>query len=636
MRGEAGGELSITSATIDSHYSELLISTTGATDTATGIKMNAKNVVLTDSHVKTETTGAGKAGDIIINAEQLTLTSTSTEEEGASVLSSESKVFDELPDVGDGPDIPDFPDDDDPDDPDDPDEPDDEPGPTPPPAIPGYDHHGNLPINTSTVNDEIGNSGEIVLQVSGQLTLSNNAQINNVTQGSAQGGSINVSAGSLHIDSANLASDVSISTLTTGSGQAGDVNIAVENDILMRGNGQINAMTLGDGDAGNINISATNLSMLETEQNPHVTQFVGIQSLSGQETDIDNAPTGSSGDINLNISGDLQMLHGANIVSITVGDGTAGDININANNILLDSHRGRASNTIGSNTLGPDANGDAGNIQLHVQDTLTLSGNAFVSTTAISQGNAGDMTISARRLLMQGNGDEMSRSGINSSSVGPGAFGNAGTVRVNVSEDILMINGANITSDTANNGNAGNIYITANSLYMEADDDSADTGISSSASAEHPVTGNAADIFINVNEAFEMYGEAELKTESESRGNAGNINITAGSFTMVGSELESKAEAEAEDGEIRFRAGDAGNVNIIVSGHFEMADQAAIASDSIRGGAAGNVSISAGSLTLSEYSSITSTAGLTRHNAGNISIHTAGDINILTGRQYRL
>ena len=454
-----------------------------------------------------------------------------------------------------------------------------------------------------------------------------NASISNVTQGNAQGGNIEISAGSLTVDSGDLNTDVGITTLTTGQGQAGNINIRVDENVLLRGNGQINAMTLGDGDAGNITIGAKNLTMEETEQTPELMAFVGIQSLSGQESDIDNGPTGSSGDITLNIEEDINLQDGGNIVSITVGDGTAGDIVINANNLTLESDRGRAHNTIGSNTLGPEATGDAGNITLNINDTIQLLGNAFVSTTAISKGNAGDMTVNARSLLMMGNGDEESRSGINSSTVGSNSTGNAGTVIVNVTEDIRMINGANITSDTANNGNAGNIFITANSLYMSANDDSADTGISSSASSERPVTGNAANIFIDVEEAFEMYGEAELKTESESRGDAGSIYIEAGSFVMIGSELESKAEAET----VEFRAGNAGDVTINVDGHFEMGDEAAIASDSIRGGAAGNVSITAGSLTMTEYASITSTAGLTPDNAGNINIATTGDINMLNG-----
>lgn len=639
IEGENGGKLQLTSANIESHSSELLVSNTGPMDTAVGIQITGQDVVITDSYVRTETTGTGKAGDILITADNFTLTSTSADEENASELSSESKIFDELPDVED-PDIPDIPTGDDPDEPDEPDEPDlpdtpggpgtpgegDMPPPPPPPPPPPQPVTAETPVGTQSIA-QVGASGDIVLNITERLTVSTNATISNTTQGSAQGGAITIAAGSLHIDAGVLDTDVGIATLTTGQGQAGNINIAVDEDVLLRGNGQINAMTLGEGDAGNITISAGSLTLEETEESPRVTDFVGIQSLSGQQSDIDNAPTGSSGDITLNIVGELQMLNGGNIVSITVGDGTAGNITINADSIKLESARGRASNTIGSNTLGPTATGDAGNITLNVQDSIELLGNAFVSTTAASKGNAGDMTISARRLVMTGNGDENSRAGINSSTMGNGSSGNAGTVIVHVTEDIRMINGANITSDTANNGNAGNIFISADSLYMAANEESADTGISSGASAERPVTGNAANIFIDVTNAFEMHGEVELKTESESRGNAGSIFIEAGSFLMEGGELESKAEAE--DG--RFRAGDAGEVSIKVAGHFEISEEGSIASDSFRSGAAGKVTIEAGSMTLRDFSSITSTAALTPGNAGDINISIAGDMELLDG-----
>ncbi|MCC2607875.1 two-partner secretion domain-containing protein [Planctobacterium marinum] len=598
LEGNGGGELNLTAAEINTYRANIVSGNNGETDAQVGIRINAEDVTLVNSLVKTETTSSGRAGDIAVTARNFTLTSDGGTSDSRSVLSSESKEG-RPPPGGGGPG-----------------------GPPPPPP-------GNAQSN------QFGASGDINLQISNSLKVLNNATISNVTQENGAGGNMLISASELEINSGQYQTDVGIATLTSGTGQGGSLNIDVQQGIQLLGNGQINAMTLGDGDAGNININAGSLTIVENETSPQAAELPGIQSLSGRDNDFNNAPRGSSGDINLNIEGDLTMQNGGYIVSVTVGNGDAGNINIQADGLNLISEAGQHPITIGSNTLGPQARGDAGDITINASGAINLQGSAFITTLSDSAGDAGDMTVSAQSLSMSGSNDQRKRSGINSSTTGPGAHGNAGTIIIGIEQDIHLVNGANITSDTENNGNAGNIFIAADSLFMAAQEDSEDTGISSSATSKEGrpgelmpgfvASGNAANIDIKLSGDMQMLGEAAIKTEGESRGNAGNIAIEAANLYMQGGELESKAEGEG------FRAGDAGDVSLHIAGNVTITDGGAIASDSFHGGIAGNVTINAGSLAMADFGSITSTAALTPSDAGNINILVAGDMSLTTG-----
>ncbi|BDX08319.1 filamentous hemagglutinin N-terminal domain-containing protein [Planctobacterium marinum] len=599
LEGNGNASLVIVGSEVNTYDTKIAVKNTGDLDSQTGIEVVTENMVITNSLIRTETNNSGRAGDVLITANTLTLTSDGNTEQDESVLSSESKVRRPPPD--DAPQPPD--------------------GTMPPPPPDSID---------------FGSSGDIKLQIADSLKILNNATISNVTQENGPGGNIDIHAGSMLVDTISATADVGITTLTSGSGQGGDLVIVIDNELQLIGNGQLNAMTLGSGNAGNIQITANSLAITGNENTPNSLARPGIRSLSGTEDDLNNAPEGNSGDIELNIAGELRIESGGEIASVTTGNGDAGNISINVGSLYLKSEDGETPITIGSNTLGPDASGDAGNIVINSDGAINLLGNAFITTLSNSAGDAGDMTINAQSLYMAGTNNERARSGINSSTTGPGSRGDAGTVIINVTEDIQMINGANITSDTENAGNAGNIFINARSLSMSAVDDSGDTGISSSATdkeipgeedelQEFVSSGNAANIEIRLSGDMVLIGEAEIKTEGESLGNAGNVYIEAANFYMEGGEIESKAEGEG------FKAGNAGDVTMVIAGNVTITDEGAIASDSFNGGAAGNVTITAGSLDISDLGSITSTAALTRSNAGNINISVSGDMTLSEG-----
>lgn len=640
VEGEGENELQILSKDVEIKDSFLSVVNDGADDNESGLHVNADKIEIKDSHVSLATTGAGSSGSINITANSLELKSAS---DGTGTrLSIESR-------------------------------------------------------------SDSGQAGDINLTINNELTLGSNTEVINQVRFGGQGGDINITAGSLSIDTGTSAASSSLSTFTDGDGDAGDIVLNINGAIELIGNAQINASTLGNGDAGDVVINANSMLIEENENTRDIEELVGIQSLSGLQTEIANAPQGNSGSITINLAEDLTLLNGGQIVSITVGDGNSGDIIINAQNLVLDSGEERERNVIGSNTLGPTASGDAGDIYINVSEDFEMFGNTFVTTGSVSEGNAGNMQIRAGNLLMLGNGGR-SAAGINSSTEGPFSSGNAGSIDIRVSGQLVMQAGANITSDTSNNGDAGDVYIEAASISMSADPDLEDTGISSSSTMLDPedivefifdnianeaasgvsfeevaqfvaaiftaqidlidpeaivefvnnqfdgtppqdldinevasyisnalTSGNAGDVTLKVAGDIIMQGDVGIATEGESRGNAGNIVIEADSLIMRGGELESKAEGEF------LSAGTAGDISIQLSGKLDMTDGAQIASNSINGLDAGDVSISANEIEMQgfgrsgEFSEITSSAALTQGNAGNISLTVTGDIKMTDG-----
>ncbi len=518
-------------------------------------------------------------------------------------------------------------------------------------ATKGDGSSGNIDINAQNLsmrgNAEAGGSeisiesrsqsgaaGQLNIEIENKLSLVNESRISNATRHAGEGGSIFIKAGQLIVDTGNSANHAEIATFTGGDADAGDIHIEVSEDLSLIGNAQVNASTLGNGNAGDININASNLTITETEPEPSNQSNVGIQSLSGLQTDINNAPQGNSGNINLDISGALNIKDGGQIVSVTVGDGDAGNIQINAGSLTLEGTRNSSGSVIGSNTLGPNATGDAGNINIEVDSRIEMLGASLITTTAVSAGNAGDLDIVAGSLLMQGG--QGTSSNINSATFGPNANGNAGDISIQVQGAVELMDGASISSDTENNGNAGNIFITAASLSMtsEPGQDREDTGISSSAQSEDdmvPSSGNAGNIELAIAGDILLQGDVSIATEGESRGNAGNIKIQADNLFLRGGELESKSEGES------FKAGNAGEIDINLTGTLEMVGGAAIASDSFNGGDAGDININANALIMNgfgrkgEFSAITSTAAWGESNSGNITINVDTVIGMQDG-----
>ena len=332
-----------------------------------------------------------------------------------------------------------------------------------------------------------GNPGNISINVTDAITLSNNADIiSEVNLGAlTEAGSrnkIDITAGSFSItDSAS-----SISASTFGQGNAGNINLNIQGQAeIIDGNLFSSVASGAVGDGGNISIQANSLSLLDggqiqtsvigrnTEQGlaagrgnagSVVIDVDGEVLISGSKegsisaifSNTQSETIGNTGNITIN-AGSLSIEDGASINSNTAGQGNGGQVKITANSLFL-----TEGGAIRSETSGP---GNAGNIIVNADDAVNISGVApflilgnnvggfssglLASTEAGAGGQGGEIIVNTPKLSLSDGGV------ISARSRSDFAGGN-----ITVNADILeILGGGQIQAAAFSNGSAGNINL---------------------------------------------------------------------------------------------------------------------------------------------------------------------------------
>ncbi|MBD2200361.1 MULTISPECIES: beta strand repeat-containing protein [Calothrix] len=431
-------------------------------------------------------------------------------------------------------------------------------------------------IQSDLLKGGVGNAGNIEI-TTGSLSLTNGASIDNGTDGIGNAGNITINASeTINIEGfgnifteqlgdvklpSNIGSDVSFD----GVGKGGDIRINTR-ELFLDNKGIISADTFGQGNGGNIFIQATETISLSNTNNIDFTQ-----------------------------------------ISTTVSDkarGNGGTINIQARNLLLDNA------SINGFTFGQ---GNAGIISIKVQDNLSLNnGSAFANSTAAGKiGNGGNIQIETGKLLLDN--DSYFAASTNGQ-------GNGGNIIVKAADNISIANKSSIfsvVSDTAE-GNAGNIQIFAKSFSV--------SGESLLVNSNLGGKGNAGNISINTKENVSLTGGSFLSNGTSGIGNAGNIKIQAGGTVTVSGRSERFVSA-ISSGVIENGVGNSGDIEIVASS-FKLSDDADLITLSNGKGNAGNVFISTlGDIKIQDSSNIATFIGQ-QGNAGKITIQSGGDIYI--------
>ena len=190
--------------------------------------------------------------------------------------------------------------------------------------------------------------------------------------------------------------------------------------------------------------------------------------------------------------------------------------------------------------------GKGGNISINT-GTLSLTNAAQLYASSFGQGNAGNITITAR------DGISFDRGGAVFSRVESGATGNGGDVSINTSS--LSLNDAQLNANSLGQGTAGNIEVRSRSINL---DNKATLTATSS-------LGQGGDINLIVQDLLLLRRGSEITTTAGTpgtRGDGGKITIDASSGFIVA--------VPEEDSHIRANAfkGKGGTVNIKTSGVF--------------------------------------------------------------------
>jgi filamentous hemagglutinin family protein len=471
------------------------------------------------------------------------------------------------------------------------------------------------------------NTGNTLALVGGQITLDGgvlNAPSGHIELGSASNGTVNLNtsssswsfdysnlqqfgniqllnqsltdasgtpAGSIHFQGRNISlHDGSAALLVNqGSGNSGDISVNASESLELRGIGTdgfpqslLRADNFGDGAGGNIVVSASQLFLQDggsfhgfnfgkgTGSNISVEirdllQLTGLSPLSGFASSVNTNTnsSGKSGDVRV-VTNRLQVLDGAVIGNSSLGTGVGGNTTINATD----------------------------SIEISGENPQNLADSVIVVGT-FSQANAGQLTINTPKLIVRDGG------GIVNSTVNSG---NGGDLLINVSDSIEVSGVGSIS------GLPSRIGARAELLAPP---------IRQLFGLPNVITGNTGKLILNTSH-LQIKDRAIVGVDHQGIGDAGKLEINAGSIRMDNGGSLTAATAQGEGGNIFVQAND-----------LLMRRGSAIVTNAGGIGNGGNITINSPVIVGWENSDIVANA--VKGNGGNIQITTQG----IFGLQYR-
>ncbi|MEH2213144.1 two-partner secretion domain-containing protein [Nostoc sp.] len=550
-----------------------------------------------------------------------------------------------------------------------------------------------LTITSSAVDTQPagrGDAGNINLKVTGAVDIA--GQKNGIesgirssvdTGGVGNGGNITIDSGSFSLRDRAL-----LTTLTLGEGNAGNVTVGAKNAISLADNAYILSVVEagGMGKGGNIDINAATLSLSDGAQ---------LLTITREASDTQPAGRGDAGNVNVKVTGAVDIAGQKNgnpswigTLVKTGGVGNGGNITIDSGSFSL---RDRAQ--LSASTSGV---GNAGNVTVGVKDAVSLASNAYIFSTveAGGVGKGGNIDIHAVTLSLS-DGAQLLTITREASNTEPAGRGDAGNVNVKVTGAVDIAGGkngiqsgirSNVQTGTVRNG--GNIFIDSGSFSLRdrAQLSASTSGVGNAgnvtvrakdavslannaailSAVEAGGVGNGGNIIIDSG-SFSLRDRAQLSASTFGQGNAGNMTVSAKDAVSLANNAAILSTVQAggvgKGGNIEINAatlsltdgaqlltitrgasdnqpagrGDAGNVNILVTGPVNIAGEknglkSAIFSSVGTGGVGngGNIIINSGDFSLSDRAQLSaSTSGV--GNAGNVTVGAKNTVS-LTGQ----
>ncbi|MEO0645776.1 MAG: S-layer family protein [Cyanobacteria bacterium J06650_10] len=411
-----------------------------------------------------------------------------------------------------------------------------------------------------------------------QISLSGGSNIIAQNMGAGSPGQIFIRAvDELSLTGASLASGIvtGIRSETLGPNESGDLKI--EANRLQVGSGaSLVSRSFGDGSSGDVVIDAHQIE-IDGAAAAASTVFSAVATL--------NARAGRSGDVRIDTR-DLKITNGGYLGSTTIGSGRGGDVSVTADTIAVSGATSASIPSIISASMAGRQTA-SGNITLNTR-LLSLQDSGLVSTSSVGVGNAGNIVVNAtERIDIQSGLPNLPTSTIASTVDQPPASyrlllgltetpeGSSGDVRV--STPVLVIRDrASITVSNFELGDAGNLEIEADSIFLHSADINALTQ-----------NGEGGNLRLSANEILFLRNGSRLSTAARGiAGNGGNLRIQAPvilglensdivASAVTGNGGNISIEAQEIFG-LRFRAEETEQSDITASSQFGLSGRVAI------------------------------------------------------------
>jgi filamentous hemagglutinin family protein len=365
------------------------------------------------------------------------------------------------------------------------------------------------PLFFSPITLAGGKGGDIRISTQ-QLAIRNGASISTATFTNATGGDITVDAS----DSVQVVGFAPfnpnalsfITSSTFGSGNSGNITLSTGRLTILDG-GLVGAATFGTGSGGDITVNATqSVEVIGAEPSQLVASIIGVSTLNG----------GNAGNLTVNAPR-LVVRNGGRIDSSTAATGAAGSITINAAKSV------EVSGTVPGTTI-PSLVSSGANIETEI------ARRAF-GLPPVPSGAAGNVTINTGSLRVTDGAQ------VNVRNEG---LGNAGTLRVNAADSIVLDRAGGIAAVTAS-GQGGDITLKTRDLRLRRGSAIAATAGSS---------GSGGNITIDTNTLVAL--ENSNISANAFQGMGGNIRIdTQALFLCQDCEITASS-ALGVDGVVEF------------------------------------------------------------------------------------
>lgn len=504
----------------------------------------------------------------------------------------------------------------------------------------GLGNAGNISIATGSLNiignaqigsitNGQGNAGRVDIQARDRVSINgaSGGLLSAVApSGTGNGADISVRAGSLSLSNGGL-----IATSTLGRGNAGNIQIEIAGDISVSGGSVLQAASYSQGNAGNVTITAGDRISFDGGA---VASILALPSDLPNNSTLGEIPQVQSDRVggNIRINGrSLSLINGTQIATSVRQKGNAGNIEVNTTEGISASG-GSILQAISA------GGGSAGNIAITAGDRVSFDGvgsnglpssvlSVLDQTSELESGRrGGDIKLKARSLSLT-NGAQFTTS--------TSGQGNAGNVEIDVSDAVNFVGVSEVnpnfrsgifsTVEATGKGRGGDVNLSAGSLSII---DGAQVNANSGGE------GDAGNIAINVKNDTNLDGTGSLfgggifSNLEGGVGKGGNVSVTTGSLSLKnGANISASTFSQGDAGSVTLDVRDLLSIDGTSSRGFSSGVFSAVQQQAVGNG--GNVNVAAGSISLTN-GGIISASSLGQGNAGNVTID-ARDAIVLDG-----
>ena len=467
---------------------------------------------------------------------------------------------------------------------------------------------GSITINARNLNLEAGDSGRSGIRAGITAdSISADAQAGNII--------IDVS-GNITLNDSRIVNQVN----PGGVGNSGNVIISTASLEATNG-GDVDASTLGLGNAGLVEITASDTITIDGENSDG-------RNNSGATSQVSLGAVGNAGGVTIN-TGSLTLTNGGRVDASTFGQGNAGAIEITASDTITFDGEDLGGFPSGATSLvTPEAVGDAGGVTINT-GSLNLTNGGRVSASTFGQGNAGLVQITASdTITFDGESSEGFLSGA-TSLVNSEAMGDAGGITITTGS-LTLTNGGRVSANTLGQGNAGEVEITASDTITFDGEDLGGIPSGATSLVNSGVVGNAGGVTINTG-SLTLTNGGRVSASTFGQGNAGDITVNARESIEISGAIERFRSGVSANALIS--SGNGGDVNVFTS-KLNINDDGSIEASNFDSfgvfnpgtGQPGNINIRANSLSLTNEAIIQASTQSKTGNTANINLQLTEDL----------